>query len=285
MLVARSNRLFIVGGVVCAVIAFIGIAVFLGSQGSGTSAQQAATRNVLVARQDIGVGQAVTPEMVEVHEVSADAAAGTPLGDPSLLGNRPAVFAVSAGQQVTEETFGRVGNAQVDIAGQLRPGEKAISFQVDRVTGLDFLIQQGDVIDIVVSVEVQVTRVDEETGEEAPNAVGEQRTVKTVIQARRVLYVSDTGTFAPENGEEGEDQATVPSDTMIIVIAGTDQDAEILKFAGRDINENGGITVTLRSPGDEAVEETTGITLDRLITEYGVPVPNVVILPESAPAS
>ena len=282
---ARSNRLFIVGGVLCAVIAFVGIVVFLGSQGSGTSAGQATTRNVLVARQDIEVGQAVTPEMVEVREVSADAAAGTPLGDPSLLGNRPAVFAVAAGQQVSEETFGRVGTAQIDIAGQLRPGEKAISFQVDPVTGLNFLVQQGDVIDVVISVQVQVASVDEETGDSTlDETIGEQRTVKTVIQARRVLYVSDTGTFAPESEGEEEQQPSVPTDQMIVVIAGTDQDAEILKFAQRDMNENGGISITLRSPGDEEEEQTTGITLDRLITDYGVPVPNVVILPESTPA-
>lgn len=281
---ARSNRLFLIGGVFCAVIAFIGIFVFLGSQGSGTSAQQATTRNVLVALQDVEVGQPVTPEMVEVREVSTDDAAGTPLGDPSLLGNRPAVFAVTAGQQVSEETFGRVGTAQVDIAGQLRPGEKAVSFQVDRVTGLDFLLQQGDVIDIVVSVEVSVSSVDDETGEASNvESLGDQRTVKTVIQARRVLYVSDTGTFAPEEGDE-EAAPVVPTDQMIIVIAGTDQDAELLKFAQRDMNENGAITVTLRAPGDEAVEETTGVTLDRLISDYGVPVPNVVILPETTPA-
>ena len=282
---ARSNRLFIVGGVICAVAAFVGIVFFLGSQGSGATAQQATTRNVLVTLQDVEVGQAITPEMVEVREVSIDAAAGTPLGDPSLLANRPAVFAVAKGQQVTEETFGHVGSAQIDIAGQLRPGEKAVSFQVDRVTGLDFLLQQGDVIDIVISVEVSVSEVDDETGETTNiDALGTQRTVKTVIQARRVLYVSDTGTFAPD-GEEGEEQEpTTPTDQMIIIVAGTDQDAELLKFAQRDMNENGAITVTLRSPGDEAVEETTGITLDRLITDYGVPVPNIVILPETTPA-
>ncbi len=283
---ARPNRLFIIGGVLCAVIAFVGIAIFLGSQGSGSAAQQPATRNVLVALQDIPVGEPVTPEMVEVREVPGDAAAGTPIGDPSALGNRPAVFAVAKGAQVTEETFGRIESGQIDLAGQLGPGEKAVAFQVDRVTGLHFLLEQGDVIDVIVSVEiVSVAQVDEETGEtNTVEALGAQRTVKTVLQARRVLFVSDTGMLAPQSPEGEEQPPAAPADQMTIIIAGSDQDAEILKFAQRDMNENGAVTVTLRSPDDDAIEETTGITLDRLIEQYGVPVPNVVILPESTPA-
>ena len=287
---ARSNRLIIVVGVLLAVVAFVGTLAFLGAQ-KPTSAQEDATRAVLVAAEAIDVGEEVTPAKVEVRELPAEAVVGTPIADPSALGNRAAVFAVEPGGQVSQEIFGQVGSDAIDIAGQLRPGERAIAFQVDRVTGLNFVVRQGDVIDVVMSADVNVVRVDEETGESStPEGLGDQRTVKTVLQAKRVLFVSHTDVRPvaddTETGEEDPNApAAAPTENVIIIIAGSDQDAELLKFAQRDMGEVGAITVTLRGAGDVETENTSGVTLDRLISEYGVPVPNVVILPESAPAS
>ena len=285
---ARSNRLIIVVGVLLAVVVFVGTLAFLGAQ-KPTSAQEDTTRSVLVAAEAIDVGEEVTPAKVEVRELPVEAIVGTPIADPSAVGNRAAVFAVEPGGQVSQEIFGQVGSDAIDIAGQLRPGERAIAFQVDRVTGLNFVVRQGDVIDVVMSAEVNVVSVDEATGESTvPEGLGAQRTVKTVLQGKRVLFVSHTEVGPPpeETGEEDPNApAAVPTENVIIIIAGSDQDAELLKFAQRDVGEVGGITVTLRGAGDVETESTTGVTLDRLITEYGVPVPDVVILPESEPAS
>ena len=91
---------------------------------------------------------AVTPDMVEAKQVDPGSVVGTPFGDPSELQGREAVVEVPAGGQVNQETVGAVTD-QVCVSCALLPGEKAIAFQVDPVTGLDFLIQPGDHIDIV----------------------------------------------------------------------------------------------------------------------------------------
>jgi hypothetical protein len=74
---------------------------------------------------------------------------------------------------------------------------------------------------------------------------------------------------------------------VIIVFAGTDQDAELIKFAQRDFGEVGTLTAVVRrtEDTDEGVEEpdTTGITLDLLVEEYGVPVPDIIVLATQAP--
>jgi Flp pilus assembly protein CpaB len=287
--VARSNRLIIVVGVLLAIVAFVGVLAFMGAQQPTSASPENAKQTVLVAATAIEVGQVVSPEMVEAREMTLDAVQGTPISDPSVAAGRTAVFAVAAGAQVTEETFGRRGLSQVDITGQLKPGERAVAFQVDRVTGLNFVVQQGDLIDIVMSADVSVVDVDPETGDTTvPTGLQNQRTVKTVLQAKRVLYVSysDVQPDEPEAspGAEDPNAPVTPTENVIIVFAGTDQDAELIKFAQRDMGELGSISVTLRAADDTATEETTGVTLDRLITEYGVPAPNVVILPESTPA-
>ena len=91
---------------------------------------------------------------------------GTGLTSPSQLQGQPALIAVPAGAQVSAEVdrLGRTGT--VDISAMLEPGEKAIAFQVDRVTGLDFLVTAGDSIDIIVSQQISVLQ---ETADSAAN--------------------------------------------------------------------------------------------------------------------
>ena len=65
---------------------------------------------------------------------------------------------------------------------------------------------------------------------------------------------------------------------MIIVFAGTDQDAELIKLAQNDVTQQGALTAILRASDDDVNEATTGVTLSLLIERYGVPVPNIVLL-------
>ena len=150
----RSNRLVIFVGVLLAILAFVGIVIVLNNSTSGTgnngSAQATPTTvAVLVAKQDIAIGDSVTPDLVEVKRVDPTAVEGTRLADPSQVGGRPALVARPCGAQVNQQTFGGVGN--VCISCMLQTGEIAIPIQVDKITGVDFLVQPGDHVDVVVA--------------------------------------------------------------------------------------------------------------------------------------
>jgi Flp pilus assembly protein CpaB len=194
---------------------------------------------------------------------------------------------------VTSEAIGLTTGTRICIACQLEPGEKAISFQVDRVTGLDFLITPGDYIDVVFAGSVSVVQETADsaasTDEAAPPrfeaVVGleDQRTVKAILQDKRVLYVSSTRAIEPEpvdsdgDGVPDEEQpAQTVIDSVIIVFAGSAQDAEIIKFAQRDLAEVGQLTAIVRHLDDDAIEETLGITFDQLVAEFGVRIPDIV---------
>ena len=287
----RSNRLIILVGVLLAVLAFVGVLFLLNQQQGPTTPEEVLTK-VLVAKRDIALGDEVTPEMVEVNEVTPDAVVGHPYSDPSQLTGRPAIQDIPAGSQVNQEVLGLVAGPSVCISCQLEPGEKAIAFQVDRVTGIDFLVLPGDHIDVVMSQGVTVLQPTQDT---IDNPAGTQRfevvpglegsrTIKTVLQDKRVLYVSQarnlpgetTATPAPEGGDQ---QQTEPIVSVIVVIAGTDQDAELIKFAQDNVEEVGPLTAVLRNADDDVAESTSGLTLALLIDRYGVPVPNIVLLP------
>ena len=111
---------------------------------------------------------------------------------------------MAAGEQITREKAGLGIAGRLNSEPQLEPGEKAIAFQVDRVTGLDFLLLPGDHIDVVIAQDVtpiqqtadsvaeQQNNSDAPARYEAVTGLSNVRTVKTIIQDRRVLYVSQT---------------------------------------------------------------------------------------------
>ncbi len=292
----RSNRLVILVGVLLAVLAFVAIVILLNQRQEETPEAEV-TQTVLVATEDIDIGEEVTPNKVEAREIPPDAAQGTPLTDPSAVSGQPAVFPVPEGSQVTGEAIGIGNRLAVNIPALLNPGEKAVTFQVDRVTGVDFLVKPGDTIDIVMSQSITVLQ---ETADSAANTdetaparfeavtgLENQRTVKAILQDKRVLYVSATRAQEQEpvdtNGDgvvndQDEQPAQAAIDSVIIVFAGTDADAEVIKFAQRDLTEVGSITAVVRSADDDAVEETLGVTIDDLVARYGLPVPGIVNL-------
>jgi Flp pilus assembly protein CpaB len=289
--VKRSNRLVILVGVLLAILAFVGMVILLNQKGGITPEPKTATTRVLVAKQAIAIGDTVTPALVDVKEVDPSAVDGTPLGDPSLLRDKTALEAVPKGAQVNAEVFGQVGPpGRVDITGQLKSGEKAIAFQVDSVTGIDFLIKRGDIVDVVMGATITVLQptADSAANPNAPQrfetvaGLESARTVKTVLQAKRVLYVSDTklqpeaaqATPTPSAGAPAAQPVAI--DRVVVVIAGTDADAELIKFAQNDATIIGPLTVVLRNPADTAVEKTLGLTIDTLITRYSVPIPDIV---------
>lgn len=287
----RSNRLVIFVGVLLAILAFVGIVIVLnGTGGTGNAtASKAPTVAVLVATQDIAIGDPVTPDKVQVEQVAPNAVVGTAIHDKSQVGGQPALIAIPTGAQVSEEAIagGGIGN----IAAELKPGEKAIAFQVDRVTGADFLIQAGDYIDIVVSQSITVLQptadtvdkpANQQRFETLPGLTG-ARTVKTLLQDKRVLYVSQTrvkqttATASPSPGTTSQQQTQAATiENVIIIFAGTDQDAEVIKFAQNDVSEVGSLTAVLRNTTDTDTEQTTGVTIDKLVSQYGLPLPNIV---------
>jgi Flp pilus assembly protein CpaB len=291
--VKRSNRLVILVGVLLAVVAFVFVVILLNQPGGSGPGPEDTTVTVLVANRDIEIGEQITAADVTETEVEPDGVIGTPIGDSSAIPLRPTLFAIPTGSQVSQEAFGGVGGQCIEC--QLEPGEKAIAFEVDRVTGVDFLVQPGDHIDIVLGQSVQVLQPTTDTADLPRNqqrfetipGLENARTVKTILTDKRVLYVSARNRVVqpvatPAPGEDAPPPAEQPNvDSVIIVFAGSAQDAEVIKFAQNQLGDFGPLTAILRRTADTAEEvpdeETTGVTIDILFEEYGIPIPDLIV--------
>ena len=180
---------------------------------------------------------------------------GTPLASTSAVSGQPALFAIPEGSQVTAEVIGLGGDTPWTSPRSLNPGEKAIAFQVDRVTGLDFLVKAGDHIDIVLSQQTQRPPGDRRLGAtlmRTPAAVRERHRPRgpahgqgrpaeqaRPLRQRHARPVPDPVDADGDGVADPEQPAQPVIDSVIIVFAGTDQDAELIKFAQNALGEVG----------------------------------------------
>jgi pilus assembly protein CpaB len=264
--------------------------------------------SVVVARIDIANGTVIsetetflaTEEIPESQYNAAPATYFRSVGDVLNKLTRRDILAreIIRADMVTEPGLSqRIPPA--DTPDQPRP--KAYPIVVNNLTGVADLIKEGDFVDLVMTFEVNRTLIrpslssDPTTGATTITFVEEPftgRTTKTLVQNVEVLQVvkpapvEGEGTptpapdgSAPATGPDGQPIAsgnpaatgsTITPGTWTIVLAVTNQEAEIINFSQTG---NVPITLVLRGRNDNAAEQTIGATLDLLISQFGLPLP------------
>jgi pilus assembly protein CpaB len=292
----RSNRLIILIGLFLAVVAFVGVFLLLqGESGDGTG--DGGTRRDLptvFALKDIPLGVQVTADMIEQKDIPEDERAADAFNSTTLVVGKIARQDIVAGQQLTEQDF-ISGTGVTNIV--VPPTKRAISVQVDQVTGVGTLIKAGDFVDAVVGFGAEqfpVVTINPNDDSITPVAGVNGTSVKLLLQGMQALGVLLPPPPAEEGGEAppAEGEVNLTGQQEIVILAVTAQQAEVMKFA----QLQGSISLVLRSlkdfedpanPGqlvEPIPDVTTGIILKTLVDEYGVLVPELIetVLPEEA---
>lgn len=277
----RSNRLIMLIGLFLAVVAFVGIIFVLGSGGGGNNQPgiDATKTTMVVAAADIPLGTTITEDLVETQDVkTTELPAGAYKTEAEVIG-RAVTTQLTKGQLVDANAFSQT-TVNTDIGRLLDTGRRAMSIQVDQVSGVGTLIKPGDRVDVVVGIagadKFPVVTTDPQTDQITVVPGINATSVKAIIQNLEVV-----GTLLPpqEPAQDGEqtDGTAAPSlngQTQIVILAVSAQEAEVLRFGQID----GTITIILRSPEDKEApsDETTGITLRELVDNWAVIPPQIV---------
>lgn len=329
----RGGRLFILLGIVLAVVAVIlGIvALSRPSEGTVTPTPQQARIPVVIAARDIPANTVLTMEDVRVTEVAEDQVApGTARSVDQVVG------LVTNGELVEGQRIMMANLIAPSLGNLVEPGKRAVAIPVDRVSALGGLIQPNDTIDIVYTVRIDLTRVVPSEPLEVvdvtegfapqdgltlppygeppagptypfPGEPGSrfivtdtgdgQPVAKLVLQDIRVLQViagaelvtpggttatgqaatvSADATPTPQAEVAQEQQGTVLPAVDLLIVEVDPQQAEVISFM---LDEQARFQVVLRARGDHEPATTAGVTYDRLVANYGLPVPATVRLP------
>jgi pilus assembly protein CpaB len=197
---------------------------------------------------------------------------------------------------------------QIPTAEADRARDKAYPFIVNNLSGVADQIKPGDFVDVVATFTVtrrqsyptDLQPADAATGgtPQLTRELTDQilNSTKTLVQRAQVIRIlrpevapegtPEGGEVAPESSslpqvdESGQpiDPATegaapasgVTQGVWTLILAVNDQEIEILEFA---LAANARTVLVLRGAGDSAFEPTIGVTLDLLVSEFGVPLP------------
>jgi Flp pilus assembly protein CpaB len=294
----RSNRLVLLVGVFLAIVAFIAI-ILLQSGPSPTPEQVPTTADTVIATKDIPLGAKITADMVKTEPRALTARSPGAFGATSQVLGQTVRQNVVAGAEITADTFGETSQGQI-IDIDVPAGRRAITVQVDQVTGVGTTIKTGDYVDMVVLFppdQFPVITANPQDNTFTVVAGLNGTSVKLLLQGMQVLGTLLPPTPPPAQAQEGQQQQA-PSGTAlqegqqeIVALSVDAQMVEVIKFA----QVAGNISLVLRSADDfldpatglpletpPLPDETTGIILKTLVDRYGVLPPELIetVLPE-----
>jgi pilus assembly protein CpaB len=172
------------------------------------------------------------------------------------------------------------------LAHKIPNGERAVPLKVDQFSGVVGQVSEGNYVDIVFSgqIEMHYPQVFPPSAEEPPVFLSPVSllAVKTILQDVQVLEVIPITSSAgmrpgaqptPTPSEGGPAASAPPPTEWILILAVSDQEAEVLRFA-----QDQGMTyqLLLRAPEDHAAVTTQGVTTKLLIQSYDVPMPELL---------
>ncbi|MFN3373766.1 MAG: pilus assembly protein CpaB, partial [Chloroflexus sp.] len=219
---------------------------------------------------------------------------------------------VVAGQSIRRDNVRDPGLAQrIPTAEPGQAQVKAYPILVDSLSGVADQVAINDFVDVIATFAVdrqiirpsaseQVITVNDVDRVVRPYEYGETQTfftTKTIIQRAQVLQIVRPATPPPAEGEgtggagtpttggppavdatgqpigstaSGASSSTLTEGNWVVVLALTDQEIELIEFAAQS---GARIVLALRGSGDAAIETTSGVTLDLLVREFGLPLP------------
>jgi Flp pilus assembly protein CpaB len=286
----RSNRLVLLIGVFLAVVAFVGIALLLNGNTQTPKADAIPTElPTVIAVQDITLGTTVTKDMVTAETRKVAERKTTAFTSVELVIGQVARRPITNGAQLESADFeSGSGISQLTVP----KGLVAMTVSVDQLSGVGTVINNGDYVDMIVGFtgdRFPVVTLNPEDQSVSVVAGLNGTSVKLLLEGMQVIGRLLPPPPAQANGQPATTtpQTTLNNQSMLVILAVTQSQAEVIKFSQLD----GSITLVLRSSQDFRDEQgnaivpppagTKGVTLKKLTVDLAVPIPELVeaILP------
>ena len=306
------GRFFIILGVVLIALTIVGALLIAALQGRwrgapatpspGTPVPGATevvpeTKEVLVALQPIGLGERIRPDAVGIRPVEVDKLPEKPILDPADVVGKLAKQDIYQKDVLVDDMVIAVEDVQ-RVGWRASPlipdGRVAIAFPVSQLSAVNYAIQPGDRVDVMVCADIVDVDVDTQiktplilAGDESCEAgcqpVGEQvaRTFcQLTVDDAEVLGLGPWGQEPepPAEGEATEAEAVVEEgeevplpkafDSLILMVS--PQDAVVMMYL---LQNDYIIDLVLRSSEDVDSHTTEQVTLEYIMTRFRISPP------------
>jgi pilus assembly protein CpaB len=259
---SNGNRKFIMLAVVLGLMGAILVYVAFSrdTSSSGGDGVSSATTAVVVAKTDIAARTKVTPDMLEVKLIPADAVSEMSFTDAAQVVNQVTRFPISANQQIlSSQVIPPSGSAGVSraLSFAVPTGKRAFAIHTTAIAGVGGLVLPGDYIDVLALFDIP-----------SGNDVRNDFAVQTILQNVEVLAVDqaivDTvgGDTTGPNGQRSRNTEARPvPDAKTLTLLLTPEEAQQMFLA----EAHGELRFALRSFGDGKEDRIRFLTLPELI--------------------
>jgi len=263
MLRGRRGLIWILAGAVLAVLA--GLAAMLALQAAISTvqvpvAEAPLTRPVVVASQFVARRSTLTDADVEIKELPQDSIrSGAIVTEDDAIG-KITLTELNQGEMILAQNLldvtaeGEPERGEPSLAEALEEDEVAVSLRATDLMSRFGILQAGDKVDLLFSINV----VGKTYQEEVPRG---GLVALNALQNLEILQIVTTKTQ-----EEGAEEEAAPEERFIVLIADPQQ-AVILKY----LKDSGGvIDFALRSPASEQLFDVEAVTINYLAERYTI---------------
>jgi Flp pilus assembly protein CpaB len=252
---SRRSKVYIAVGVIVALV--VAATVFVALQASGlTGDRTVEMRDVVVAVRDIPARKAIEEGDVSVRSVVADPTNETAFTRLDEVLGRVAGIPVTTGQLVTRNVLASTTQGQafsiLDMGAEFDPNGpdlRAVSLTVADANAVGGTLVPGQIVDLIVTMPLNPEVGQTEEGAEQQAA--------TVIPGPSTKVTLQSVTILARTG------------AVYIVRADLETAEKIAELTA----VGGTFTMALRPAEDDRTADTEGSTIDRLVEEFGFPVP------------
>ena len=203
--------------------------------------EEPVTSQVLVANRDIPTGRVLGPEDLRWQAWPEDSVSenfyteGEDVDAIETLTGSASRLVIVEGEPITSNKIVDLNGTGV-LAALLRPGMRAISIPISEITGAGGFILPGDFVDILLTRQVLIEEIDEETGEVERSAKLNQ--TDTIMKTVRVLAID-------QQLNESVNAASVGNSATMEL---TPEQAELITLTRQMAQQDRGfLTLSLRS--------------------------------------
>jgi Flp pilus assembly protein CpaB len=263
---SRRSKVYIAVGTIVALL--VAATVYLALQGAGlTDADEVSMRDVVVANVAISSRQAVAASDVVVRSVIADPTNETAFTSVNDVVGRIVSVPIAAGQLLSANMLASTTAGQTFSI--LEPGDpfdpegahlRAVSVSVADASAVAGTLVPGQRVDLIVTMPINPVIEPPAEGSGVPVAAQLAGPSTKVTLQRMTILARNGGVYIL--------RADIETTEKIV-----------------ELTAAGGVfTMVLRPEEDDRTAETQGSTIDRLIEEYGFPVPRTPAFQDGASA-
>lgn len=210
---------------------------------------------IAVATANIPWGTKLKPEMIKAAPYLKESLPSGYFANLKDLNDRVIITPLRMNDPITEHSLAPASVTSGGVSAVIPPGKRAVSVKGDKVIGISGLVNPGNKVDVLVTIEDPQKKED-----------------KTKIILENILVLA-TGTQIQKN-EKGE-----PSPVDVYTLEVTPEEAEKLTLGGSE----GKLQLALRSVLDTEVVLTPGANVTKMLASYSGAQPEIQPKHASAP--